>query len=93
MARDSSGDPPGSDKLRQYDGPCSLVWCREAGPHSHEVCQACGATEHGNLFCTECKEFWRSLNAGPVVKVFDDCHQAFYEVGEWCMEYEKKHAL
>lgn len=38
----------------QFDGPCSLIWCREPGPHDHDRCPDCGAAGLSNWFCRTC---------------------------------------
>ena len=49
----------------QFDGPCPFATCLETGPHTHEICPACGAVRHGNLFCPECRKHMRETQAIP----------------------------
>jgi predicted amidophosphoribosyltransferase len=66
------------EKEVKLDGPCPLLTCLETGPHSHPICQACGAVNYGNLYCSEC----RKIAAKTAPKSIEAIEKALREAGD-----------
>lgn len=40
---------------RSFTVDCPISGCKKTEIHSHEVCDACGAADYGNILCCKCR--------------------------------------
>lgn len=46
------------ENVVEIEGWCPFLTCLEPVPHTHPICNSCGAVRHGNMFCSECRSHW-----------------------------------
>lgn len=46
------------ERAVEITGWCPFLTCLEPVPHSHPICNSCGAARYGNMFCNECRSHW-----------------------------------